>query len=111
MDIAFRSRKLKKIFDSESELRRAHGKLLARKIMLRLAVLKAASNLSLVPTQPPNRRHLLKGGRNRQFAVDLDQSYRLVFRPDHDPIMLTEDGGIDLTQVTAITILEVVDYH
>ena len=79
--------------------------------MMRLAVLRAAPNLSLVPVKPPDRRHLLKGDRRGKFAVDLDQSYRLVFEPDHDPVISTEDGGIDATQVTTITIIEVTDYH
>ena len=111
MDIAFRSRKLKKVFDSESELQKAYGKPRARKIMMRLAVLRAAPSLDLVPVKPPERRHLLIGDRSGQFAVDIDQSYRLVFKPNHDPIIRTEDGGIDVTQVTAIEITEVIDYH
>ena len=37
---------------------------------------------------------------------------RLVFEPNHDPLPRREDGGIDLDQVTAITVIwEVIDYH
>lgn len=79
--------------------------------MMRLAVLRATSSLDLVPVKPPERRHLLIGDRSGQFAVDIDQSYRLVFKPNHDPIIRTEDGGIDVTQITAIKITEVIDYH
>ena len=35
----------------------------------------------------------------------------LVFEPDHDPIPRMKDGGIDLQKVTAITILDVTEYH
>lgn len=36
---------------------------------------------------------------------------RLIFIPDHDPVPRKDDGGIDLAQVTKITILEITDYH
>lgn len=79
--------------------------------MIRLAVLKAARTLELVPTTPPERRHQLRGDRDEQFAVDLVHSYRLVFEPDHEPCPRKDDGGIDTDQVTGITIVEVIDYH
>ena len=65
----------------------------------------------MVPTTSPERRHLLSSGRRGQYAVDLVHPYRLVFEPDHDPVPRTADGGIDIDRVTAITIMEVVDYH
>ena len=49
--------------------------------------------------------------RDEQYAVDLVHPKRLIFEVNHDPIPRNEDGGIDLTKVTAITIVEVVDYH
>ena len=79
--------------------------------MTRLAVLQAAPTLSMVPTVPPNRRHQLHGNRAGQYAVDLVHRHRLVFGPDHDPIPVKVDGGIDTDQVTAITVIEIVDYH
>ena len=79
--------------------------------MLRLAVLEAAYTLDLVPTTPPDRRHQLRGGRDEQFAVDLVHPHRLVFEANHDPIPRKADGGVDVEQVTAITIIDVIDYH
>jgi len=101
LDIAFKNRKLEKTFNSEFDLQKAYGKPLARKIMMRLEVLGEAKNLASISTEPPHRSHLLRGDRSGQFAVDLDQSRRFVFKPNHDPIMRTEDGGIDVTQATA----------
>lgn len=43
--------------------------------------------------------------------MDLWGSYRLVFTPDHDPIPMRADGGVDRTRITRILIKEVVDYH
>ena len=111
MIIAFRTRKLQKTFNAAAALQRAYGARMARAIMMRMAVLKAARNLELVPTTPPERRHQLVGDRDEQFAVALVHPYRLVFEANHEPIPRKDDGGIDTEQVTAITILDVVDYH
>ena len=111
MDISFRTKRLKKDFESESILRRRYGAPMAQTIMARVGVLKNALTLSKVPTMPPTRMHQLKGNRDEQFAVDLVHPYRLVFEPNHDPLPRKVDGGINLEQVTAIKIMEVVDYH
>ncbi|TVQ41675.1 MAG: killer suppression protein HigA [Geminicoccaceae bacterium] len=111
MDIAFRTHKLEKTFNSAGELQRAYGARMAKVIMIRLAVLKAARTLALVPTTPPDRRHQLRGDRDEQFAVDLVHPHRLVFEASHDPLPRKDDGGIDVEQVTAITIIEVINYH
>lgn len=111
MDIDFRKRKLEKTFNAQTELSKAYGLPMAKAIMKRMAVLKAARNLGRVPTTPPERMHKLGGDRNEQYAVDLVHPKRLVFEINHDPIPRKSDGGVDLDQVTAISILEVVDYH
>ena len=92
MDITFKTRKL-------------------AKIQVRLAVLKNARTLSMVPTAPPERLHQLKGKRKGQHTVDLIHPYRLIFEPDHEPLPRRDDGSLDLERVTAVTIIEVVDYH
>ncbi|MYA87725.1 MAG: system killer suppression protein [Boseongicola sp. SB0662_bin_57] len=111
MEIAFRTRKLEKAFNSENALQKTYGAKMARVMMTRMAVLRSARSLVLVPTTPPDRRHQLSGDRREQFAVDLVQPYRLAFEANHEPIPRKEDGGIDTERVTSITILDVVDYH
>jgi plasmid maintenance system killer protein len=111
VEITFRTRKIKKVFDSEKELKRKYGDPLARNIQVRIAVLKNAPVLSKVPTDPPERRHQLTGNRSGQYAVVLDKQNRLVFVPYHDPIPQRADGGINTDEVTAIEIIEVTDYH
>jgi len=111
VEIAFRTRKLEKTCNAAAALQKAYGARMARTIMMRMAVLKAARNLALVPTTPPERRHQLGGDRDEQFAVDLVHQRRLVFKPDHEALPRTNDGGIDTQHVTAITILDVIDYH
>lgn len=111
MEINFQNRKLDKIFNSAKGLQKQYGERMAKVIMNRLAILKAARSLALVPITPPERRHQLGSARKGQYAVDLVHPYRLVFKPNHEPLPRKQDGGIDTEQVTAITIIEVVDYH
>ena len=111
MDVTFRTRKLEKTFNAVSVLQKTYGGQMAKAIRVRMAVLKAARNLAMVPTTKPDRRHQLIADREGQFAVDLVQPHRLVFEPNHQPLPRKDDGGIDTERVTAITILEVIDYH
>jgi len=111
LDIAFKTRKLEKTFNAAAALQKTYGERAAKVIMLRMTVLKAARNLALVPTTPPDRRHQLSGDRDEQFAVDLVHPRRLVFEPNHEPLPRKDDGGINTEQVTAIMILGVFDYH
>ena len=111
MDISLKTRRLQKIFNSDKELQKSYGTPMARKIQRRMAVLKNAPNLSCVPTTPSMRLHQLTGDRELQFAIDLAQPHRLVFAPNHEPMPTREDGGLDRSRITAIVILEIVDYH
>ena len=111
MEINFKTRKLEKTFNSQEKLVRNFGSENARIIMRRMTVLAAAPCLADVSHQRPERRHALEGNRKGQYAVDLKHPYRLIFKPDHDPVPLSEDGAVDLYMVRVITILEVEDYH
>jgi len=73
--------------------------------------LRAADTLADISTLPPARCHQLTADRAGQFAVDAQHPFRLIFEPAHDSVLRKEDGGIDLTRVTAIRIVEVTDYH
>lgn len=110
MDIAFKTKRLQKVCNSHALLQKTYGKL-ARKIEVRLSLLKNAPNLSLVPTKPPARRHVLRGDRQETYAVDLVHPFRLVFTPNHETTPRNADGGIAIEQITAIRILEITDYH
>lgn len=109
MDISFKTSKLKRVFNSEHQLKKKYGDRMARVIATRLAVLKNAAALSDVPNIPPERRHKLAGNRKGQYAVDLVQPHRLVFEPHRE----SAQGGktADAGDVDAITIIEVIDYH
>jgi proteic killer suppression protein len=91
-------------------MQKAYGER-AKRLMLRLDFLATAACLADVPSTPPTRRHELSGKRIGEFVVDVTGNWRLVFRPEHDPIPRTADGGIDLNAVTAIEIVSIEDYH
>lgn len=74
-------------------------------------MLHAAASLAVVPTTPPERRHLLTGDYAGHYAVDLQHPHRIVFIPAEDPPPLKPDGGHDLHNIKSIIIIEVVDYH
>lgn len=111
MNIVFKNAKLEKVFNSEAELRRNYGNDNGQTIMRRMAVLSAAQCLADISALPPERRHELTGSRKGEFAIDLKHPFRLVIKPNHNPLPRKEDGGMDLKNVTDIIILDVEDYH
>jgi len=111
MQITFRNKKLQKSCSVKKEAIKAYGEKRASKLMQRLMELRAFGNLSQVPHQPPFRRHELSGKLKGTYAIDLDNPYRLLFVPDHEPLPKLEDGGIDLKKVTSIQIVSIEDYH
>ena len=111
MEVYFRTRKLLRVFNSEVLLLRNYGRENARVIRRRMTVLMAAPTLSDVPVTKPERRHKLTGDRAGQFAVDLQQPYRLVFEPLGNTASRLVNGEEDLSVITAIEILAVEDYH
>lgn len=80
----------------------------AEEIIATVDVLRAANSLYEVP--PSYRPHPLKAGYKGCFAVDVTNTHRVIFKPDHD-----NDSGFRIDNhksITAIIILEIfVDYH
>jgi proteic killer suppression protein len=111
MKVEFATRKLQKACEDVRSLSRQWGPQLGPRVGQRLRDLAAFETLEGVPTSSPFRRHQLAANRDEQFAVNLDGKMRLVFDTANDPVPRRADGGIDLGLVTAIRILEVVDYH
>jgi proteic killer suppression protein len=110
MDFSFATRKLERELTDDRAMKKAYGER-SRALQNRLSVLAVAQKLGDVPKGPPDWLEQLKGDRNEQFSVVLTKNWRLIFEVDHNPIPRRDDGGIDLDKVTAIRIVEVVDYH
>ena len=111
MDIIFRSKKLEKQLTDHKKLVRKHGPKRAKKVELRLTQLRAANTLADLTLLPQMRCHELKGELEGLISVDLDQPYRLLFSPAHNPEPIKPDGGLDWSQVTSILIEEIEDTH
>ncbi|ACV62404.1 HigA [Desulfofarcimen acetoxidans DSM 771] len=110
MLIKFKTRKLKKICDSGQEIIKKWGQGNGFKIQQRLSELRAASCLSDISHLPPPRLHELRENWEDHFSVDIRHPYRIIFKPT-EPIPRKEDGGIDLSRVTEIMVVNIMDYH
>ena len=109
MVITFGQRKLQRVVNDTRKLEAAYGARMAKLIQRRLLVLEAADNLSQILPGGQPRFHQLFGDRAGQFSVDLVHSYRLVIFPNHEPVPTKQDGGIDRTRITNITVIGILD--
>jgi len=113
MDIFISDKRLRKVAHDDAACRRRYGVDMAKKLSLRLASLKAAESLAdfWPPKSGPERCHELKGELKGTFSVDLNQPYRLLFKPTSKP------GGDEAEEqqrwksITSIDILAIEDTH
>ena len=108
MHIDFLDLKIRKLCENSREAEKKLGSNSARKLRSRLSDLEAASHVRELNAGRP---HPLERDRLGQFALDLADGKRLVFKPDHEPIPQDAHGNVDWSQVTAITIIYIGDYH
>jgi plasmid maintenance system killer protein len=111
MKVSFKTKKLKKICDDEGKMVAVYGQNSAKKLGNRLNELEVANSLADVFKVPSARCHELSGNLKGVLSVDLAHPFRLLFKPDHEPVPTKPDGGLDRTQVTAVIIIEVEDTH
>jgi plasmid maintenance system killer protein len=84
----------------------------ARLVNQRKNELEAAPNLSTMRSIPAAHCHELTGKLKGKLSVSISGNHRIIFKPAHDPVPTKEDGGLDWSRVTEITILDIgVDYH
>ena len=110
MDIEFNTKRLAKQCNSRKAMAAQWDPEMAKKLQRRLNDLEAANCLEDL-RHAPGMYHELKGNRAGEIAVRLRGPYRLIFRPNHEPVPITPDSKIDWAQVSKILITEVVDYH
>jgi plasmid maintenance system killer protein len=110
MHIEFASNKLKRQMESAAAMQKAYGDR-AKRLKMRLGVLKNAACLAEVPTDPPPRCHPLKGEHQGCYAVDVSGNWRLIFEPIIAQSREAKSTEVNPSEVTAIRILDVVDYH
>ena len=84
MQISVPDNKLRRALSDDTELQKRFGVPMAKKIRLRLAALDAAISLAdfWPPFSGPERCHELLGDKVGMFSMDVQQPYRLLFKPN-----------------------------
>jgi plasmid maintenance system killer protein len=111
MELFFATKKLAKLLNSQKETLRAYGHDNGKRILLRLQQMAAASNLAELAHLPQTRVHELKADRDEQISVDVKHPYRLLLVQSHDETPRKEDGGLDWSRITKVTVVEIADTH
>lgn len=110
--IEFKSKKLKKKLETFKECVKKYGSDNADKIIQRINEMRASVNLEeFRKIYRSARLHPLRGERKGQYAVDVKHPFRIIIEPVIDNEAYKEDGSPDLSKVTKIRIIEVIDYH
>lgn len=110
MDISFSDKDLKKWANDDRKAMKDMGKVRATLYKRRLTQLEDAISLEDVRHLAGNY-HELKTNRKGQWACDLDQPYRLIFKPQENPIPVNADGQYIWTQIKAVEVIEIINYH
>lgn len=110
MEISYKKNKLEKSLTTDKGLLKLNSKL-ARKIKQRRIQLESADNLEVISKMPQLRLHRYKGKRKGIWSIDIQENWRILFEIDHDPILILEDGGVDLKAITIISIVSLEDPH
>lgn len=96
--ITYKNRKIEKICTDAKVAEKTYGKKMAEKIQNRISEIEASITVEIMLQFHIGRCHSLSNNRKGQYAVDLINRYRLVFRKIGDEIQIAE-------------IIEIVDYH
>lgn len=110
MEVLFSDERTARQLSNRTVLVTTYGDVLARRITQRLQELSAADALDDM-RKLPGKCHELVADRDGHLAVRLDKRSRLIFKPADNPAPAKPDGGLDWTAVTAIVVIEIVDYH
>jgi len=110
MRVVIPDKKLSRLADDYQKCCRKMGPLRAKLFIQRLNILKDANTLEDV-RDVPGKFHELAGERKGHWACNLDQPYRLIFRPLESPIPVNQDGQYQWNKIEGIEIIEITDYH
>lgn len=111
MKLFYKNKKLEKSVVSTTNIKMNYGTR-AKKVNQRLQELKAAPTLQTMRNIPSANCHELEGYLKGQLAIDISGNHRIIFEPNYNPLPVKEDGGLDWTKVSEITIIDIgEDYH
>ena len=98
LKITYRTNKLKKVCTEFGQAQKEYGKNMAVKIHQRIAEISSADSIEQLVKFSIGGCHVLHGNRDGQFAMDLEQPFRLIIAKDKEKIVCAK-------------IEEIVDYH
>ena len=110
MEITFDNKKLEKYASNPRLCAQKLGERMSDLFLYRLSQLDAAICLEDL-RYVDGHYHELVGDRKGQWACDLVHPYRLVFEPTEKPVPADDSGRSIWTEIRAIEIEEIVDYH
>lgn len=108
MEVLFATRRSKVLFESKAELVQAYGESCARKVMARLADLRAAPTLEEF-RQLPGHCQELDQDRSGQLALKVADDKLLIFEPIEKTTLLRDDDKLDWCRVDAVCVMEILD--
>ncbi len=113
MNIYFKNKKIEKLCNSEKEIKKRFNAKIAEKLMERLQSLESAKSLAEIPSEPPERRHVLKGADKGVISINLDEKQRLLFKPVPEECkdLYLHDGGYNYSNITSIEVCDIRDTH
>jgi len=79
VEVRFRTKKLRRKYESHVEAEKSYGKAVARQYISRINIIKESHDIKELCALPGLRCHQLKGDRQGQWAVKLTGFYRLIF--------------------------------
>jgi len=109
IEITFRDQELERAFRQDETARKRLGRA-ARTFQRRIKQFEAAPTLAALAGTPAACR-LVPGTKDGLLAARLSNRGLLIFAPDHEPMPLLRDGGLDHSRVTQIQIWSVEDVH
>ena len=114
MDVSTNDKRLRAALEGEAACRRQYGADMCKKLLLRIAALKAAENLAVFwpPRSGPERCHELSGANKGTFSMDVKQPYRLLLKPiELEKPIDRPDERERWKAIAAVQLLTVEDTH
>ena len=110
MEVTYKNKHLQKCAENGKYSVKKLGAIRSKKYLQRVADLWDAETLEEVRYLPGNY-HELTGVRKGQWAVSLDQPYRLIFTPHESPIPTDKGGKYVWIEIKGVEIDDIEDYH
>jgi proteic killer suppression protein len=110
VDIIFADKLLRRSANDHTLCIKRLGAERAELYQRRLGALRAATSLEDLRNMP-GRFHSLTSDRKGQWACNLGHPYRLIFEPVMSDVSTNPDGTSEASVVSAVRIVEIIDYH